>query len=532
MRSRNRTDGVAAALAIVIAGSLAIGSAGATEDGPGGLFDASADGGVLLLVGEPERDALAASLEDAGRNWPSLAGALRALDGEMRDACAYLIAGMPHLDRLEMTTEALVEHVEYAYRARSEMPYGVPGEMFRPYILTYRIEEEPVDPWRKELFERFSQAALDAGAVDGTARAINEAIAAAVVEREREFFGPRQSPLMTLRSGRGTGTEVSILACAALKAVGIPSRQASVAALGAEDGGASWIEFYDGERWLPLYPLAPEAFGDSSYLEREYWDNVTVVSTSSAFERILVTEGYTETGTIDLTFASGGEPAAGYEHFSISVLNEGALVPLDALEAVADDEGRFVATVGDGQYVVQAGTRDADGNAFVMMRHVIVAPGATKPLGFDVSPGDRGLRITPELKRRFEFALRAWVAFDLETEPSIRMLPLIASAFLRAGPIVEVTYTYMGEHPERAEEARPTLGPLAKIRVVRGSEDWYYVGDGGAHARIKNGGADTPVVRLFGPSGRLLFHSEGYDLNIEREISIAIEGFMRETIGN
>lgn len=513
-------------------GGFATLDAGAAEDATVGFFDATADRDVLLLVDASERDELAASLEDAGRNWRSLADALRALDGEMRDACADLIVGMPHLDRLEMTAETLVEHVEYAYRARSEMPYDVPEEMFGPYILTYRIEEEPVDPWRKELFERFSQAALDAGTPGGAAEAINEAIADAVVEREREFFGPRQSPFLTLRSGRGTGADVSILACAALKAVGIPSRQASVAALGAEDGGASWIEFYDGETWLPLYPLVPEAFGDPSHLEREHWDNVTVVSTRSAFERVLVTEGYTETGTIDLTLASDGEPAAGYEHFSISVLNEGALVPLDALEAVADDEGRFVATVGDGRYVVQAGTRDADGNAFVMMRHVVVAPGATKRLGFDVSSGDRGMRITDEIRKRFEFATHAWVAFDLETEPSIRMLPLIASAFLRLGPIVEVTYAYMGEHPERVEEARATLGPLAKIRVVPEPDDWYYVGANGARFRIKNGGADTPVVLLFGPSRELLLRSEGYDLNIEREISAAVEGFIRETIGN
>lgn len=512
--------------ALLLAAGHTVAGSGTSSPAAAELFDRSVHGSVLELVGESERDGLSESLTDAGRNWTNLTDALRELRGDQRAACAGLIAGMPHLDRLEMTSGTLVEHVAYAYRTLSEMPYAVPQEMFEPYILTYRIEEEPVDPWRGELFGRLKPLADEAGTVRGTARAVNEMIAGAVTERDREFFGPRQSPLMTLRSGRGTEADVSILACAALKALGIPSRQVSVAALGAEEGGASWIEFYEDGEWLPLYPLEPDAFGDHSHLEKERWDNVTVVATRTAFERLLVTESYTDTGTIDLTFVAGGTAASGYEHFSVSVINKGALVPLDALEAVADEDGRFTATVGGGRYVVQAGFRDADGNSFVMMRDVMVPDGAHRTLAFDVSPDNSQLEITSDLEMRFENALRAWVAFDLETEPSIRMLPLIASAFHRTGRIVDVTYVYMGERPEDAEDARSALGTMAKIRVVPDETGWYYVGSAGEHVGIKNGGADTPIVRLVGPGGELLFHSEGYDLNIEREISAAIDEFI------
>ena len=76
-----------------------------------GLFDPSADGAVLELAPEAERDALASSLADAGRNWVELARALTALEEGERASCAWLVNHMPHLDRIEMKAETLIEHV-------------------------------------------------------------------------------------------------------------------------------------------------------------------------------------------------------------------------------------------------------------------------------------------------------------------------------------------------------------------------------------------------------------------------------------
>lgn len=508
--------------ALVMLASCAVAAAEDSE-----LFDAGSAGDVLDLVDSADRDAFAASLEDAGRNWNELADAVRRLEGDERDSCVWLINGMPHLDRLEMTSETLVEHVTYAYRTRTEMPYPVPDDMFGPYILTYRIEEEPVDPWRRELFERFAEVAVREGSVENTARALNAELANAVEERDREFFGPRQSPMFTLRSGRGTKTEISILACAAMKAVGIPSREAGVPALGSEEGAASWIEVFNGEDWLPLYPLEPESFADFSHTEREHWRNVTIVVTRSAFERLLVTEDYTETGEIRLSFVGEGEPASGFEHFAISVLNNGELKPLDALEAVADEEGLFTATVGNGTYVVQAGIRDEKGNPFVMMKTVTITPGAVREFAFDVSAGGRGRSFTPEELVRYETSVAGWVAFDLEGEPSLRMLPLIESAFERYGVAVEVTYAYMGRDPDNADDARNVLGPDAVIKTVRDEDMWYYVDEHGDRHVIGESGVGLPVVRVYARhGGDVILHSEGYDLNIERRIVAGVDRYL------
>ena len=497
-----------------------------------GAFDRAEHGDVLELVEPDLRGGFSSALEDAGRNWRELSEAVGRLEDEERDACVWLIEGMPHLDRLEMSAETLVEHVEYAFVTLTDMPYVVPEDMFRPYILTYRIEEEPVEPWRRQLYERFGPLARQQADVRQAARSINREIADLVSEREREFFGPRQSPLLTLRSKRGTETDISVLACAAMKAVGIPSRQTGIAALGAEDGGTSWIEIFDGDEWAPLYPLEPDAFGDTSYLERENWNNVSVVETRTAFERSLVTESYTETGTVELSFVEDGRPAAGFEHFSISVLNKGALVPLDALEAVADEEGLFEATLGDGEYVVEAGVRDAGGNAFVMIRPLVIPPGVSRSLAFDVSPDWRDRDPSDETIKRYELSMTAWVAFDLESEPSVRMLPLIVSAFDRLNGMVEVKYLCMSPDPDAVRKARLVIGESGPIVALPDPEDWYYVTEGGDTHPVGPRGAELPVVRLLSFSRReVLLHNEGYDLNIERAIVGAANGFIREIEG-
>ena len=59
---------------------------------------------------------------------------------------------MPHLDRLEMTQTCLLEHIEYAYKVKKALQ----DTLFREYILAYRIDEEPVKPWRKYLSQEFS----------------------------------------------------------------------------------------------------------------------------------------------------------------------------------------------------------------------------------------------------------------------------------------------------------------------------------------------------------------------------------------
>lgn len=506
---------------VLILAATAPGDAGAVADRS--MFDRDEHAAVLSMAEEDAREDFAASLEDAGRNWNKLAEAVAALEGEGRAACIQLIVDMPHLDRLEMTAETLIEHVTYAFRARDEMPYPVPEEMFEPYILTYRIEEEPVDPWRRELYEMCAPVALAEGDIVSTARALNASLARTLDEREWGFFGPRQSPLLTLKSGSGTRAEIAILACAMMKAVGIPSRQAAVSALGAERDGMSWVEVCDGETWLPLYPLEPNSFGDFGHIEREHAHNVTVVASRSAFERLLVTERYTETGTIEFTFVSEDVPAADFEHFSVSVLNRGALVPLDALEAVADEQGRFAATVGEGRYVALAGVRDEAGNPFVMMEEVDVRPGATHRVTFDVSPRDASSAYDRDAASALGSVVTAFVLFDPDDEPSVRMLPLIASAVARRAPEATLLCAYRDAPDVDDEAARKLAGAGASVAALDAAAEGFLTPEGWL-IELAGDFGELPLVQLYVKgTGDVILLREGYDLNIGLSLGAAID---------
>lgn len=476
---------------------VAIGFAGAAPAASaqvGTLFDAAADADVVALAPEPDREALAASLEDAGRNWVELSAAIGSLEGEERADCVWLVNGMPHLDRIEMKRDDLIEHVRYAHRARREMPYRMPDDMFRAYILTYRIEEEPLTPWRRELLERFGPVAQEERTAAATAGRINAVLAGAIEESETDFFGPRKTPTLTLTSGNGSEADISILACAAMKAVGIPSRQASVPALGGEDGDRNWIEVFDGERWLPMYPLEPESFGDFGHVEATHEHNVTVVATRAAFEQTLVTERYTETAVINVTLTQDGAPAAGYDAFSIAVLNRGGLAALDALETAADSSGRFSATVGEGTYVVSAGSRDPAGNPFVMMEEVVLDAGDTVAVAFDVSPAGAGPAVTPEELAALGTVVEVSVEFDLKEEPSARMLPLIERALAGRAPAARANYI-------------PVDGAL------------------------RPAGARLPLVVCTAADGTVILRREGYDLNVGRALSAAVDAEILRILG-
>jgi hypothetical protein len=451
---------------------------------------------ALELVAAARRDALASALDDAGANAPELVAALEALEGERREAALQLIEGMPHLDRLEMKAATLVEHVELAFEAGA----GQPDSLFEPYVLTYRIDQEPVEAWRGPLHKRWS-----GDTPESVARAINAGIAAGIVERDRGFFGPVQPPLFTLSAGSGTETEIAVLATAALRAAGIPARRVRVPAMGEQEGSFSWIEFHDGASWRPMYPLEPGAFGDEGRVERGAQRNVTIVEASSGFGTALVTGRYTPTAVLDLLFLSNGEPAGGFEHFSVSVLNDGALVPLDALEAVTDERGRFAATLGDGRYIVAAGVRDAEGDPLVKMLEVDLEPDERREIVLDVSPDQ-----TPA---RDAVPVVAWVVCDPSREPDARMLPLVASALAVRG--AAVTYVTLGS-AGAVEATRALVGRSA--RVIRADD----LPDDAPLRGPFGPGTDTPVIELYeaGTMRAILRHT-GFDLNVARVVESA-----------
>jgi peroxiredoxin len=408
-----------------------------------------------VIENHESKDKLMNALKDAGTNWGSLAEAIISVDGKKLDDLLWQIMQMPHLDRLEATPEILLEHLEYAYKAKTDFAYKVPDDMFRQYILVYRIGYEPLTLWRKMIFERFKDMA--GNTPTETAKNVNLWVFENVKERYRGIYGPQQAPDQVLRIELGSPTDIANLTTAILKSLGVPSRSARCRTFGGQSGGASWVEIFDGDKWIPLFPDDPDSFGDFEKFEKENGHNVTVVATTSAFSALQITPNYTETGIIELTFFRHGLKQKDFEDFSIAVYNNGGWIPLRDLgfnieesRMSTGDEAATQLVLGDGTYLVEAGVRVKDGSVYVFTKQIELKAGDVVPLEIKLDPPigdlDRKDLVARELDDLPEWELPAFdregifssklaymskycviAIFDLHGEPCQRMIPTLPS---------------------------------------------------------------------------------------------------------
>ncbi len=341
----------------------------------------------LSLVPKAKQAELEEALKDAGRNYSELGGALKEAPPEEREDVAYLIKEMPHLDRLEMTSTVLLEHVRESQRARKEsFAKALPENIYREHLLTYRLDEEPCEAWRKALREEFTPLIQKAKGPLEAAKLVNQWVARRIKRAESRYFGPEQSPLMTLGRKKGTPAEIAVLTTAILRSLGIACRMASLGGRDRDDPLYAWLEVYSAGVWAPLYPFDPKRFGKGPKC-----DFVPVVSTSSGFRPVLVTERYTQTGKVKIVMKEKGKPLKGFKDFSISVITKGAFKPLDDLAALLPDEdlttdstGTFLCILGQGKYLLVAGKRDSDGNPTVVLKEFTVVPAQTAEVELDL----------------------------------------------------------------------------------------------------------------------------------------------------
>ena len=177
---------------------------------------------------------------------------------------------------------------------------------------------------------------------------------------------------------------------AALRSFAIPARIARIAPVSGFPEGMTWVEYYDSGDWHPAF-LDADGLDDDSYLQTKRVP-VPAVYTTSAFERALVTDRYTSCGEIELCIARDGTPVAGFESFSVNVLVDGKLRPLDELafggETSTGDDGCVSLEVGEGSYIVQAGDRVKSGDVLVFLEPVEVAAGDTVRVDFNLPEGE------------------------------------------------------------------------------------------------------------------------------------------------
>lgn len=160
-----------------------------------------------------------------------------------REAMEFLYAYMPYSDLADYDQAFFLQQVRTAFAARDTFSWGrqVPEDIFRHFVLVYRVNNENLDSARmvffRELKERVKGLTMEQAALE-----VNHWCHEHVAYRGAD--ARTSAPLATMRTSLGRCGEESTFAVTALRAVGIPARQCYTPRWAHCDDNHAWVEVW------------------------------------------------------------------------------------------------------------------------------------------------------------------------------------------------------------------------------------------------------------------------------------------------
>ncbi|MBP5341063.1 MAG: transglutaminase domain-containing protein [Bacteroidales bacterium] len=212
-----------------------------------------------FITDKAYRDEVHADFEARISQFPILNSQLRldTLCQAEKEAMEFLYAYMPLSDLADYEPAFYLDQVRYAFRARKEMPWGkeIPEDVFRHFVLVYRVNNENLDTARmvffRELKERVKGMTMEEAALE-----VNHWCHEHVAYRASD--SRTSAPLATMRTSLGRCGEESTFTVTALRAVGIPARQCYTPRWAHCDDNHAWVEVYVNGEWKFLGACEPD----------------------------------------------------------------------------------------------------------------------------------------------------------------------------------------------------------------------------------------------------------------------------------
>ena len=209
-----------------------------------------------FITDKAYRNATHADFEARMADFPMLQLQLDTLSRAEREAMEFLYAYMPLCDLADYEPAFFLQQVRYAFKAREEMPWGkdIPEDVFRHFVLVYRVNNENLDTARMvffhELKERVKGMTMEEAALE-----VNHWCHEHVAYRAAD--ARTSAPLATMRTSLGRCGEESTFTVTALRAVGIPARQCYTPRWAHCDDNHAWVEVYVADEWKYLGACEP-----------------------------------------------------------------------------------------------------------------------------------------------------------------------------------------------------------------------------------------------------------------------------------
>jgi len=236
------------------------------------------------------------------------------LSTEEREALEFLYAYMPYSDLADYDGDFFLSQVKYAFKARDFFLWGksVPEDIFRHFVLVYRVNNENLDTARMFIFNEIKDRIKDMSMYDA-ALEVNHWCHEKVCYRASD--ARTSSPLASIRTAFGRCGEESTFTVTALRAVGIPARQCYTPRWAHTDDNHAWVEVWVDGKWYFLGACEPDAKLDMGWFAApstrcmmvhsnafgKYNGDEEVNHRGELFSKINMLPNYTETKKITVT---------------------------------------------------------------------------------------------------------------------------------------------------------------------------------------------------------------------------------------
>ena len=179
------------------------------------------------------------------------------LDTETREAMEFLYAYMPYSDLADYDGAFYLSQVRAAFAARDAFAWGrtVPEDIFRHFVLVYRVNNEDLDTARL-LMQRELTPRLEGLSMYDAALEVNHWCHEHVAYRAAD--ARTSAPLATMRTALGRCGEESTFTVTALRSVGIPARQCYTPRWAHCDDNHAWVEVWIDGSWYFLGACEPD----------------------------------------------------------------------------------------------------------------------------------------------------------------------------------------------------------------------------------------------------------------------------------
>lgn len=289
---------------------------------------------------------------------------------ESRKALQFLYAYMPWPDVADYSPFYHLAQVDYALKARAEMPWGkqVPDREWYHFVLPVRVNNENLDDFRTTCYEELKE------------RVKGMTMAQAVMEvnhwcHEHVTYKPSDSrtssPLASMKTATGRCGEESTYTVSALRAVGIPARQVYTPRWAHTDDNHAWVEAWVDGKWYFLGACEPEAVLNLAWFNQpasrgmlmhtkvfgRYDGPEDVISKNACYTEINVTANYAKTARTQVRIVDAAGKAVPKARVDFKIYNYGEFYTVQSTTADAQGNASILTGLGDMVVWASDGTR-------------------------------------------------------------------------------------------------------------------------------------------------------------------------------